>query len=138
MRITPDQSAQLDTRIAQQLEHGPHSAAELVTILNVGRHVLQRRLDRLHDAGAVHIRDNPTSKLPCPPRLWAIGLGPKGDTGAGAVPQRVFTKDGPICNRRDPLVAALFGPPSNAPRCTDCRATEGSTHAPGCALARFV
>ena len=138
MRVRPEVTAKLDENIVRLLALDPQTALQLCNTLNVGRHVLQRRLDRLHDAGMVHVRPNPSSKIPRAPRLWAEGLGLNNSPAAGTVPVRLLTKDGPVHNRRDPLVAALFGQPANAPRCIDCRHLQGEQHASDCRVAEFV
>jgi cytochrome c553 len=84
---------------------------------------------------------------------WQMGPGPENQASYGAkdLPRRRATDERrvilssayPAIDRRDPLVAALFGAPvaerraqqQSAPCCTRCHMEQGTGHQAGCIVA---
>lgn len=138
VRTSDEDTIKLETAIVQLIEASPRTAAQLAAQLRVTPKSVQRRLVGLREAGVVHSVANPEKTFPRALRLWISGEGESKPAAAGETPRRILSKATDAHHQRDPLVAALFGPASNAPRCIDCCAVEGAVHEADCRVARFV
>ena len=109
---------------------------ELSKLMGIPRKVLTNDVVRMADHAELHyviesfpMRSGGTSGR----RVYYPGPGPVADQAHDPQPayRPVATSWKPN-NRRDPLVAALFGAPNNDPRCACCREPQGEPHITGC------
>lgn len=107
--------ANLTPGILRILTRGPQSAAAIGVELGVAGSTVRGRLSELQLEGRAHSVKDPSPKLGAR-FIWHIGPGKEGAAVTqsrktiGAMYQ-VTLKTYPAENRRDPMVAALFGQP---------------------------
>ena len=112
------------------------SGSDLCDILGQRADIIDNDLRKLARAKAIHWvteRRVDAKGLLVGVRVFKLGPKPDGESEYDHMPTyRPITHSWKPNNRRDPLVAALFGAPSNAPRCGCCRQLQGEPHAAGC------
>jgi hypothetical protein len=106
--------AQLNDQILELLAQGQQSAEGLARVTGFSGSTIRARLSELRLIGKAHCVQDPSSKLGAR-FFWHAGAGEGVRTVDSpalslATAYQVTLKVYPIENRRDPLVAALFGP----------------------------
>ena len=120
----------LTSQIEEALQHKPSTIQELCRELGFSRHAIHVRLMDLMAAGRFHYVEVVTSGGLGLAHVWFPGPASKEqldelqrkqraraavpDRGPIFIPRQVTTRAFPPVNRRDPLVAALFGPAHQA------------------------
>lgn len=103
------ESKRLGGQVLELLETCPHTVIELAELTGFSIFAIQKRLRTFEDGGYVHRQRMTTPTGHC--FLWHHGRRPADMTVLCVEkPNRPTYRIYPAVNRRDPLVAALFGP----------------------------
>ncbi len=125
---------------------------EISAHLNETSQRIATRLAYFRSLGLIHSVRAPDEKKGGSINIWRLGppLGEYGQPGRAPQGRNCITRvkvilstTYPLVDRRDPLVAALFGEPRvgdlfverRAPRCTRCHMEQGAGHQAGCIVA---
>ena len=113
---------QLPAAIEELLKAGPRVLASIAAALGYSVAAVRPRIAQLHLENRVHRKRNRIQGWPggmC--YMWHYGPGPEATgpaaprpEGQAIVPSQKSVRTYPAINRRDPLVAALFGLPTSA------------------------
>lgn len=152
--LTKLEGAELRAAILQCIDDGFTLTAQISEHLNVASDRISTRLDYLRQLGVIHgVRIAATkggfvNEWRMGPALDEYGQPGHVHQGGGrskndGLPHVVFSTTYPKVDRRDPLVAALFGAPvaehrapqQSAPVCTVCRMEQGTGHQADCIVA---
>jgi hypothetical protein len=143
-------NAELRNAILDCIGAGMHRTAEIAAHLHMASSHISTRLDYLRTQGLIHAARIDDSKRGGFVNDWQLGPGPGNQASYDAkdLPRRRATDDRrvilsatyPLVDRRDPLVAALFGAPvverralqQSAPCCTRCHMEQGTGHQASC------
>jgi len=146
-------SVELRSAILDCIEAGMHRTAEIAAHLNLKSDQVSTRLDYLRQLGVIHATRIDNNKRGGFVNDWQMGPGPENQASYGAkdLPRRRATDERrvilssayPAIDRRDPLVAALFGAPvaerrapqQSPPCCARCHMEQGAGHQAGCIVA---
>jgi DNA-binding Lrp family transcriptional regulator len=116
---------QLAANILTLLQQRPRTVFELAEELRFSQHAVRARLRRLLAEGQAHFVEEPPKHNLSVSHMWHIGPATaeqiekaaraelerteKPQAGVVAIPMQETVRAYPAINRRDPLVAALFG-----------------------------
>lgn len=146
-------NAELRNAILDCIGAGMHRTAEIAAHLHMASSHISTRLDYLRTQGLIHAARIDDVKRGGFVNEWQLGPGPGNQASYDPkdLPRRRATDDRrvilsttyPLVDRRDPLVAALFGAPmaerraqqQSAPCCTRCHMEQGTGHQAGCIVA---
>lgn len=145
---------QVDLRqaILNSIEAGRQRTDEISAHLGVSPKIISQRLNYMKELALIHGVRSIDEKKGGSINIWRLGP-PLDEYGQpGHVPQGrncitrrkvILSTTYPLVERRDPLVAALFGAPvlerrapqQSAPCCTRCHMEQGAGHQAGCIVA---
>ena len=133
MKRRPSKEARerLAANLLEALRHRPYTILELAAAFNFSHHTVRERLRALLLAGRVHYVEVPTKGNLGMAHVWHIGEADpeqiqliagiqdartaRPDLGPITQPRQETVRQYPAVGRRDPLVAALFGPAGSLP-----------------------
>lgn len=103
----------LEALVVEHLDDAPHTVLQLANLTGYSIGAVQRRLNMLAEKKLASRQRMPmVNGLTF---IWHAGVTPQAPAMPAAVPRQATVRTYPPISRRDPLVAALFGPAGARP-----------------------